>query len=646
MKKQHVIFDTEIIGKDKPVFLIGTKVVETGVTRAFWHHKRGHMKAFIDMLADEKYTWVGFNSENFDRPLISMALNSEYDVHGIKELATIIIEDRLKSWQTYREFGLDFVEYDHIDLFDVAPGVMISLKTYAGRMGYKTMVDMPMHHDKDLTPAEQKILEAYCLNDLGVTEALFNELHQELDLRREMSDEYGIDLRSKSDPQIAEAVLKKRVGIKSGDKQVPYSVRYTVPSFIQTDSALLNNLAEALKKFEFPIHRTTGSPTAPKFLDEPLAIGTGTYQCGVGGLHSTHDTCMHLTAGEDLLLSDFDVASYYPTIMLKAGLAPRLGGGKGELFLKEYQHIYDARMKAKHADDKKVANSLKICLNGTFGKLGNIYSSFFSPELFLAVTMTGQMNLLCLIHELTKIKGVEIRSANTDGLLVAHKPSARKRVLKVFADNSKRTGFEYEETEYLTYAAKDVNNYMAIKKSGGAKTKGLYAGKGLMKNPTMQVCSDMAIEYLESGILPEQAILNHTHPSDFVAIRNVQGGGIQYEGYKKVDDWVETAKGNWRRPSWPSLRASKRRVSRPPPVDVGVGGVPFGRVARWYMTKDKLPPLSYLSSGNLVPKTEGARVCMTLPEKLPKDLDKQWYIDETYAILAAVGVELPHKVSR
>ena len=645
--KRTIIFDTEIIGKDKPVFMIGTKIVETGETKAFWYHKRGHMNAFAKMLNNPDYTWVGFNSENFDRPLIALAMSPSFDVFSIKDLATIIVQDGMKSWQSYKQFNIDFIEYDHIDLFEVVPGVMISLKTYAGRIGYPTMVDLPYHHDTDLTPAQCKVLESYCLNDLGVTEALFKTQATELTLRAEMSEEYGIDLRSKNDAQIAEAILKKRVGIGAGSKQVPHSVNYQAPDFIVTDSPVINELADLLSRFPFVLNRGNGSPTAPRFLDEPVIVGSGTYQCGVGGLHSTHDKGMYLEASDELLLSDFDVASYYPNIMLKAGLAPKLGGDKGKKFLDEYRHIYEARMAAKHAGNKKVANALKITLNGTFGKLGSLYCSFYAPELMLAVTLTGQLNLLCIIHELEKIKGVNVRSANTDGMLVAYKPGARDKVLKVFAKNAKRTGFEYEETPYTKYAAKDVNNYIAIKPDGKAKTKGLYTSTNpklnplyLMKNPTMEVCSMMAIDYLREGIMPEYSIGRYTDMKDFVAIRNVKGGGIQFDSYKKVDDWFEAEPGVWRRPDWPTMKASIRRKSRPPAADVGVGGKNVGRVCRWYMTTQNLPPITYITSGNLVPKTEGARVCMTLPDKLPKDLNKQWYIKETYEILAALGVQL------
>ena len=595
------------------------------------------MKRFETLLPN--YTWVGFNSENFDRPLIAAALMG-YDEHGIKVLAENIIREEMRSWQTYKEFKLDFIDYDHIDLIDVAPGVMVSLKTYAGRMGYPTMVDMPFHHDQDLTPSQLTQLESYCINDLGVTEALFNQLKTEIELRNELTNEYGIDLRSKSDAQIAEVILKEKCGIRKRDTKIPSSVRYTTPKFIKTTSPAIKELIELLNEHDFKINYANGSPLVPEFLNEPVRINNGFYQMGVGGLHSTHDQNMYLESSDTLCMSDFDVASYYPNIMMKAGLIPKLGGNKGELFIEAYRHIYEQRMEAKRAGNKKVANSLKITLNGTFGKLGNLYCSFYSPDLLLAVTITGQLNLLCLIYELEKIKGVQIRSANTDGVLVAYPPETRERVLAVFTKNSGRTGFEYEETPYTKYAAKDVNNYYAMKPDGNVKRKGLYAVAGVqeMKNPTMEVCSDAVAEYLSKGTSIGEFIRSCKEIKDFVAIRNVKGGGVQHLKTKLVDDWEEIGDRLWVHPGMTTKPV--KRKSRPPPREVGVGGKPFGRVARWYMTTEKLPPLSYLGSGNTVPKTEGGKLCLTLPTTLPKGLNKAWYISEALDIMNICNI--PH----
>ena len=250
--KQHAIFDTELIGKNKPFFFIGVQIKETGEKHGFWLHKKGHLDAFEKMLPN--YTWVGFNSENFDRPLIAAALMG-YDAEDLKKIANIIIEDGMRSWQTYKTFNLDFVEYDHIDLIETAPGVMISLKTYAGRMGYPTMQDMPFHHETDLKPSQLAIVESYCYNDIGVTNWLHDRLKTELELRVEMGKEYGLDLRSKSDAQVAEAILKKQINFFGGDKIVPRAVRYEAPSFIKTKNPRIKALIQQFEEDEFIINR-------------------------------------------------------------------------------------------------------------------------------------------------------------------------------------------------------------------------------------------------------------------------------------------------------------------------------------------------------------------------------------------------------
>lgn len=56
------------------------------------------------------------------------------------------------------------------------------------------------------------------------------------------------------------------------------------------------------------------------------------------------------------------------------------------------------------------------------------------------------------------------------------------------------------------------------------------------------------------------------------------------------------------------------------------------------MTTQELPPISYVGSGNRVPKTEGAKICMALPKKLPSDLDLKWYVEETENMLRLMGV--------
>jgi hypothetical protein len=632
----HAVFDTEIIGTNKPVFLVCVEIIETGERYAFWHHRKGHLKALISLMNRADLTWVSFNGIKFDAPLIA-AWVAGREALEIKQLATRMIEERLMPWDVYGMLSVNGLPIDHIDLIEVAPGVMISLKTYEGRMHMKHMQDLPFDHNKDLTPKECKLLEQYCFNDIDATRELFHTLSEQIALRESMSAEHDIDLRSKSDAQMSETILKRIVGVrKSGN--MPSSVRYVAPLIVKTKNPILIDLIYRLEQEVFKINFKNGSPIEPAWMKESFDFCGGVYKFGLGGLHSQHDLEVCYEADDEWMISDIDAASYYPSILLNCGLVPKLSGDRGEAFLDAYADIYHRRLDAKEAGDKATANSLKIALNGLFGKLGNLHSVFYAPDLLLAITITGQLNLLDLISDLTKARGIQVVSANTDGIMVRYKASMRDRMLKIVKAHAKKTGFEYEETQYRKVAIANVNNYIAVKLDGKMKLKGLFAEAGVLqnKNPTAEVCAQAAAAYLVKGTLPEDYVNAEVDIRQFVTIRGVsKPGGVQHNKMRIVDDWVEVEPRVW---EYDGKRVERK--SRPPAVEEHYGGTPFGRVARWYMTTEKLPPIQRVDNGYLVAKTEGARLCMTLPDELPKDLDKAWYVAEAYKMLKNMGVKI------
>jgi hypothetical protein len=595
MKKQHAIFDTEIIGLENPVFLVCVKIKETGEKFSFWGHQKSDLKKLLALLQNPDLTWVGFNSINFDQPLINAAL-CEYDVHTLKEIAQAIIAQNLKPWHIQRQWPMQPLLFDHIDLMEVAPGVLISLKTYAARMHSPKLVDLPYPHDRDLKTYEMGVLRRYCFNDIEETDRLHTLLKDAIELREHLGEHYNLDLRSKSNPQVAETIIKKVCNFNNRDAVPHTSAIYNAPELIAPQSTELKFLVRRIEGHQYLLDGR-GAPIEPEWMKESFNFRAGKYKVGLGGLHSQHDRCKLVEADKNWALSDFDVTSYYPNILIKCGLIPKMPGNKGELFIETYKDLYVQRVAAKKAGDKHTADSLKISLNGLFGKIGSPYCVFYDPDLLIAITLTGQLNLLCMIEALTSIPQVSIVSANTDGLMVRYPRVKRSRVLKAFAANSRRTGFEWEETPYRKIAAKDVNNYIAVKEDGQVKAKGLYSESGVleMKNPTCQICSTAATRYLQDGTPPQQTVEECQDIRQFLSVRTVQGGGEQ-------------------------------------------GGKPFGRIARWYMSRQMLPAPRYIESGNKVAKSEGGRICLTLPEQLPKDLDKVWYIKEAHRILNDVGV--------
>lgn len=580
-----IIFDTEIFAN---VFLFMGRVVENRNLIIIWGHEENARERLIEAL-NSGCTFVSFNGIKFDIPIIS-AFMAGHDQSTLKTISNAIIEHELQPWEVERRFKVPKLSIDHIDLIEVAPG-FVGLKTYGARMHMPWLKDLPFPPDTSLVTEQLRTLAYYCVNDLATTEELYKRLSFPLSLRHQMSEEYGIDLRSKSDAQMAETVFVERISLPRGKAKIPRSIKYTPPPFIKFKAPHLQEIVERMKEHTYTF-AASGHVELPDFLsDTQITLNAGTYQLGIGGIHSTHDKKVCHLATADYVITDIDAASFYPSIWVLWG---EHSGEFNASLTEEYSKIYYRRLEAKASGDKDTAEGLKIPLNGSFGKLLANHSPLYSPTLGLFITLTGQLTLLMLIERLEAV-GATALSANTDGIAMGFPKRVEDDVRRVVSEFETLSKFTFEYTPYRVLAMKDVNNYIAVKTDRKVKAKGIYAPLDLRKNPTAPVCSRAVCEWLSHGASFEETIRNAPF-TDFISARNVSGGGIQ-------------------------------------------GEEPLGKVVRWYMSSEELPPITYASNGNKVPKTEGAKACMLIKEKVshPPDLDYNWYLKEALRIASDIG---------
>jgi len=537
---------------------------------------------------------ITFNGDGFDIPIIHYALAGA-TTQQLHDAAGAVINQNLRGWQLADRHGFKLGKpRDHVDLIEVAPG-MASLKIYGGRMHSARLQDLPVDPNDEVSPTQRVVLKAYCENDLHTTRDLYETLKPQLELRRVMGQQYKIDLRSKSDAQIAEAVITSEVTEAVGTVLRPEiapgtAYRYKAPDFLQFSTLPLQVKLGEILDAEFVVKDNGGITEPPALAGQTVTIGAGVYRLGIGGLHSS-ETCQSVVADEEHVLLDRDVASYYPSIILRLGLEPaQMAGG----FLRVYQSIVDRRLKAKAAGDKVAADTLKIVVNGSFGKLGSKWSRLYSPDLMVQVTVTGQLCLLMLIEAL-EAEGIRVVSANTDGIVIHCHRGDVGEMERIVTDWEQRTGFVTEETSYRALYSRDVNNYIAIKPDGGVKVKGAFAPPGLMKNPNSEISTEAAIRWLRDHTPLAQTIQGCTDIRKFVVVRQVKGGAIDQDEK------------------------------------------PIGKAVRWYYSTSVTGPLRYAVNGYTVPRSEGARPLMELPAEMPPDVDFAWYEQEAADILAAVG---------
>lgn len=586
-----LIIDTEIYSD---YFLVSALNIETG--------KITHIEAFDGQPINKRrlhtlmteYVTMSFNGNHFDLPLIAAALNN-YSVPSLKALADKIIKSNESIWRILKAHELRVPDWDHIDLIEVAPG-QSSLKIYGGRLNAPKMQDLPIEPDASISPEQRQIVREYCENDLHTTHLLYKTLKPQIDLRVDMGAQYGMDFRSLSDAQIAEKLIthemQKITGKEYHKPEVKngFAFKYRDPKIIRFQTPNLQERFNRLLAERWQLG-PNGSVQMPTWLKESrIKIGQAEYQMGIGGLHSCEQRqCIRAEGG--MVLADYDVASYYPSIIMQQQLAPN---AFGKPFLTLYQSLIRRRLEAKRSGDKVTADTLKITLNGSFGKFGSKYSTLYAPELLIQTTITGQLALLMLIERL-EAAGVRVVSANTDGIVVYHNKTQFDAVDEITFDWMLDTSYQLERTAYSVIASRDVNNYVAVRTDGKIKGKGIFAPASLAKNPDGQIIYTAVAQHIAKDTPIEDTIHGCTDLAQFVTIRRVQGGAV------------------WRHER-------------------------LGKAVRFYHST--AVPLDecihYATNSNRVPNSGGTRPMMELCE-FPNDVNHTVYIKAAQELLQEVG---------
>lgn len=273
------------------------------------------------------------------------------------------------------------------------------------------------------------------------------------------------------------------------------------------------------------------------------------YKLGLGGIHSSDKGQQSIyESNEDYILLDADVTSFYPMSLLIYEICPE--HLDKEIFAKI---ILDSLNDRKEYKKKKKENiiyaaleyGLKISLNSIFGLFA--YANFLLLDLLSTyqTTVNNQLFILQLIEELN-INGIEVISANTDGVLLYFLRKRYEEVIDICKNWETNTGFSLEYAEYNLYIRADVNNYMARKTDGTIKIKGKFIPsgarlfpyykydapqdgngfflpiKGILKGYKIPPVIAIALhKYYLDGISPEDFIPSHNDIFDFCSSQKV-----------------------------------------------------------------------------------------------------------------------------
>ena len=423
-KQYELATDEEIVNGAGGTLVVDSESYYNYFLIAFKNVKTNKIITFEPPFNSRKLSWimhnyrtVGFNSINYDLLMIWYSYANQ-STFALQQLSQNIIYGVMRKKELLDKYNFVIYPTNHIDLIEVCP-LKGSLKLYGARLHSPRIQDLPFDVSADLPLEQIPIVRDYCINDLDETHRLFDFLKEMFDLRQSMSIEYNEDLMSKSNAQIAEKVISKEVQKLVGKYPkrpiIPIGTQYNyiIPDFINYRLPQLQQMLEKVRNTKFKITEPYGIGLPKEFFYLLIQINKGIYRMGIGGLHSFEKNVAYKSTN-DLYIIDRDVASYYPSIILNQKFYP---DHMGIAFLEVYKSLVERRLQAKKSGNKTADKGLKVAINGTYGKLNSMWSTLYAPNLFLQVVLTGQLSLLLLI-EWIEMNGIEIISANTDGIVI------------------------------------------------------------------------------------------------------------------------------------------------------------------------------------------------------------------------------------
>ena len=298
-------------------------------------------------------------------------------------------------------------------------------------------------------------------------------------------------------------------------------IKNCIAGYVQFETEQLQQFLQNIKRLKLGLQDD---------FKEHIDFYGNVYSFMKGGLH-TENKPEIFESDEEYEIIDWDVASYYPAIIITNGRFP---AHLGKEFLRGYKQMFDKRLELKPLakGDRKIkgiVGALKLAVNSVYGKSSDMQSWIYDRQLTMFTTITGELSLMMLIEKY-EMNGIQVISANTDGVTIRVRKDLIPKMHEINEWWSELTQYALERTDYKKIIFSTVNDYIAIMPDGTIKKKGDFLTDfELHKNKSARIVP-LALEgYYVHGIPVRETILAHKNLYDF-CIRRISSRDFHYEG--------------------------------------------------------------------------------------------------------------------
>mgnify|MGYP003180939325 CR=1 FL=1 len=497
-------------------------------------HRKNNIIDLIQLFKSKNIIFCGYNNIHYDNPIINLLMSYEnlikdlkwYSIcEGIYKLSDIIINsDNIEQWKQFK-YG---TTYETLDLLTMlfSQKLRVGLKEMQVTMQFHNVQEYEGDFNKPIKDEDIPEMIKYNINDVESTATLLYKCENDIKLRLNIEKEYGIKALNKDGVNLGMEIIKYKYLEKTHktwweikDLRSPcdkIALNDVILPFIKYDTPILQDLLKEMKQ-------QVVSP-GRKGYEKHFLMDNLEYSVGVGGIHSVNKPSI-FKANEDEIISDVDVASLYPSLIIQYKFYPP---HLGEAFLEVYKRIKDERIEAKHNGNKLKNLTLKLSINGLSGNLQSEFSFCYSPKTVMQIRINGQLLLLMLAEKLIVI-GCKIIQANTDGLFVLRKKKDEKQFKAVCKWWENLTKLELEEDRFERFYQFAINDYLGVVE-GYSKSKDpkLLKKKGLFidsvtlgKGMNAMIIPKAINAYFANGTPVEETIRNSTNLNDFITYQKV-----------------------------------------------------------------------------------------------------------------------------
>lgn len=381
--------------------------------------------------------FIGYNSRHYDQYIFKGLLCG----FNAKEINDYIIVKGQPGWKFSNLLrNIQINNYDVMTSFH-------GLKQLEGFQGHSIKEsNVSFNIDRPLTNDEIEETIKYCRYDVEQTIDVFIERKSEFEAHMGLIKAFKLPVAyiGKTQTQLTAIILEatKKEHDDEFDLQIP-------------DTLKIEKYKEVLSWYKNPLNHDYSKNLKINISNVPHVFAWG----GVHGAITKY-------YGEGYFLH-VDVNSFYPSLMIRYNYHSRNIKNP-----QKYVEIYDKNLQLKK-EKSPLRPAYKLAVNKTYGGMKDKNNNLYDPRQANNVCVSGQLLLLDLIE---KLEGYcKLIQSNTDGLIVKLNTIDDYELIDdICYEWEQRTGMGLGFDVYTKIFQKDVNNYLVITEDGEVEAKGLY----------------------------------------------------------------------------------------------------------------------------------------------------------------------------